>query len=81
MASASKRFDENGVLVERAISTPVEVETEVVEDLTQRPYKEPDRSTMADRYAARAKATSRTKAVDSDDTENKAVGRRGTSKK
>lgn len=78
MASASKRF-EDGVLVERAISTPVDVEAEVNEDFTQKPYKEPDRSTMADRAKAAKKAA--TKAVTDDDAENKGVRSRSTAKK
>ena len=68
--SPSHRF-ENGVLVERAISTPVDVEAEENEDKTQRPYKEPDRSTMADRQKARTPAEK--KAVSASTTENKAA--------
>lgn len=68
--SPSKRF-EDGVLVKRAIATDVVGDPDPGEDLTQRDYKEPDRSTMADRLKARESAEK--KAVSSSDAENKGI--------
>ncbi len=58
----SKRFDENGVLVERAISTDVAGDPDEVEAKADRPYKAPEQ-----------KFNVTGKAVTSSSAENKAA--------
>jgi hypothetical protein len=70
----SKRF-EDGVLIERAIASEVAGDSDPGEDLTQRDYREPDRSTMADRLKARTTSSRKSKAVEASDAENKSVKR------
>ena len=77
MASPSKRFDENGVLVERAVETnrwriapdgTELVDKESVEAQQDRPYKEPEQP----------RNWTATKAVASGDVENKTVKKSAT---
>lgn len=70
--SPSRKFDENGVLVERALGSDAAGEAEEAEAVTGRePDEAPENSTFAERAKARGKAVQ--------SAENKAVSK--TSKK
>lgn len=71
----SKQFDDDGVLVERALSTDVAGDPDEAEAKADRAYKETAPSTFADRAKARKKA------MKSSDTEDKSVKSKASAKK
>ncbi len=78
--SPSKKYDDNGVLVERAIASDVAGDADEQEAVTGRPADvAPGNTTLAER--AKARQGSSKKAVSSDDAENKAVSRASTKSK